>query len=260
VRRTDEDLRQFERAMEQVIVPGVYIVARLDGRGFSKLTLDRGFDKPFDPRFRDAMVQTTEHLMDCGAQVVLGYTQSDEISLLLHPRCSAFGRRATKLSTVLAGEGSARLTLAFAAIGDDAQLGAGPGVLDCRLSVLPGRQRVVDYFLWRIGDAVRNGLNAHVYWALRNSGVSAADATERLSGMKPPAKHDLLHSLDLNWNDVPSWQKQGIGLSWERVDKPSRNPITGETVVATRRRLVTEMALPVGNALVSWLEDRIPEM
>ena len=88
------------------------MVARIDGRSFTRLTKDvHRFDAPYDERFRDLMVDTVAHLMDCGFRVLYGYTQSDEISLLFHPEADAFGRKLRKLNSVLAGEASAQFSV-----------------------------------------------------------------------------------------------------------------------------------------------------
>ncbi|MGH7456108.1 MAG: tRNA(His) guanylyltransferase Thg1 family protein, partial [bacterium] len=82
----DAKMRVFETAHDHCVLPGIHIVARLDGRGFTRLTKEvHHFEAPFDERFRDLMLATTEHLMDCGFRMLYGYTQSDEISLLVHP-------------------------------------------------------------------------------------------------------------------------------------------------------------------------------
>ena len=50
------------------------MVARLDGRGFTRLTKEvQQFDAPFDIRFRDLMLDTVEHLMTgCGFNFIYG--------------------------------------------------------------------------------------------------------------------------------------------------------------------------------------------
>ena len=56
-----------------------WVVARLDGRAFSKFTAD--MNKPFDSFFTDAMVATAKYLQrKYNAQ--FAYTQSDEITLV----------------------------------------------------------------------------------------------------------------------------------------------------------------------------------
>ncbi|HSA48471.1 MAG TPA: tRNA(His) guanylyltransferase Thg1 family protein, partial [Candidatus Competibacteraceae bacterium] len=93
----DRRMRVFETAHDHCALPGLYLVARLDGRGFTTLTRERQpFAAPFDERFRDLMIATVRHLMDCGFRVGYGYTESDEISLLFHPAEDAFGRKLRK--------------------------------------------------------------------------------------------------------------------------------------------------------------------
>jgi tRNA(His) 5'-end guanylyltransferase len=61
---------------------GLPVVARLDGRAFSRFT--RGMARPFDQDFADLMVETTKYLVE-QTQAAVGYTQSDEISLVIDP-------------------------------------------------------------------------------------------------------------------------------------------------------------------------------
>ena len=93
----DKQMRRFEQSMDRTLLEGIYVVARLDGHGFTRLTKKEwDLEKPFDIRFRDAMIETTKHLMDCGFRIIYGYTQSDEISLLFHLRDESFGRKERK--------------------------------------------------------------------------------------------------------------------------------------------------------------------
>lgn len=94
----DSKMRLFETGHDHCVLPEMFMVARIDGRNFTKLTKEtHAFEAPYDPRFRDCMVTTTEHLMDCGFRVVYGYTQSDEISLLLQRGDHTFARKLRKL-------------------------------------------------------------------------------------------------------------------------------------------------------------------
>jgi len=171
----DQTMRVFETAHDHCVLPAVYIVARLDGRGFTKLTKEtHSFEAPFDLRFHELMVNTTRHLMDVGFRVVYGYTQSDEISLLFSQDCDAFGRKIRKINSVLAGAASAHFSL---------DLGA-PGTFDCRVSQLPNPDLVADYFRWRSEDAHRNALHGHCYWALRRKGVTGGQKPRECGGQK----------------------------------------------------------------------------
>ena len=63
----DKKMRIYETAHDHSVMPGVYIVARIDGRCFTTLTKDKHkFEAPYDPKFRDMMSETVKHLMQCG--------------------------------------------------------------------------------------------------------------------------------------------------------------------------------------------------
>jgi tRNA(His) 5'-end guanylyltransferase len=247
--KTDElegRMRAFEAALDPCVLPGVWMVARLDGRGFTRLTKEvHPFEAPFDRRFHDHMIETAEGLMDgSGLRSAYAYTQSDEISLLFGPDEAGFGRRLRKLLSVLSGEASARFSL---------RLGA-PGVFDCRVSPLPTEEAVVDYFRWRAEDAP---LNAHCYWLLRRQGHDGGRADAELRGLSTSAKHDLLHGNGINFNELPAWQRRGSGLYWEEYDKLGANPVTGEPTTARRRRIRRELDLPVRDAYSAFLRGLV---
>ena len=97
----DKQMRRFEQSLDRNMLEGIYLVARLDGHGFTRLTKKEwNLERPFDIKFRDAMIATTRHLMECGFHMVYGYTQSDEISMLFHLNDDTFGRKDRKLMIV----------------------------------------------------------------------------------------------------------------------------------------------------------------
>ena len=57
------------------------VAIRIDGKAFHTYT--RGFKKPFDTILIKAMQETTKYLCENIQGCVLGYTQSDEITLIL---------------------------------------------------------------------------------------------------------------------------------------------------------------------------------
>ncbi|WP_427158168.1 tRNA(His) guanylyltransferase Thg1 family protein [Aliinostoc sp. HNIBRCY26] len=232
----DTRMRVFETAHDHCVLPGIYIVARLDGRGFTRLTKEvHNFEAPYDVRFRDMMLTTIEHLMNCGINIKYAYTQSDEISLLFAYHEATFNRKLRKLNSVLAGEASAKFSLL---LGD-------MGCFDCRISQLPNVEEVINYFRWRHEDAHRNALNAHCYWCLRRDGQSATQATSMMKGLSVADKNEMLFQHGINFNQLPNWQKRGVGLYWEEYQKEGFNPITGEVVPALRRRIRRDLDLPM---------------
>ena len=233
----DERMRIFETAGDRCVLPGMYMVARLDGRHFHTLTKESGkFDAPFDIKFRDLMIETTVHLMrNSGFNFVYGYTESDEISLLFSLESSLFGRKLRKLNSILAGEASAKFSLLYGAI----------GVFDCRISELPQKDNVVDYFRWRNEDASRNALNAWCYWTLRKDGQTKGQATKAMNGLSVAEKNELLFTHGINYNDLPLWQKRGIGFYWETFMRSG----------AERRKIMIDMELPIGDRYGDFIRN-----
>lgn len=236
----DRRMRVYETAHDHCVLPGLHMVARIDGRSFSQLTRGKEgsetFEAPYDTRFRDCMVATLEHLVtSSGFSVLFGYTQSDEMSLLFKRDESLFGRKLRKYLSVLAGEASAKFSLALGSV----------GAFDARISQLPDADTVVDYFRWRHEDAARNALNGHSYWLLRRQGLDDHAATEQLKGVSVADRNEMLFRAGINFNEVPAWQRRGIGVLW--VDEPhvGENPKTGAPVTTTRRRAVVSYDLPM---------------
>jgi len=234
----DSQMRVFETCADFCVLPGIYMVARLDGRDFTRLTKEKAhFEAPFDEKFRDLMTETVKHLMTCGFKVLYGYTESDEISLLFDPGIDVFSRKIRKYNSVLAGEASAKFSLLF---GDIA-------VFDCRICQLPDRGKVIDYFRWRSEDAHRNALNAWCYWTLRKDGLNKREADSHVAHKSVADKNEMLFSKGINFNDLPAWQKRGIGLYWVSESKTGFNPVTKEEVQTERKVLTMDYELPMGD-------------
>lgn len=234
-------MRQFEW-LSQVKVPAEsFIVLRLDGKGFSKFTKGR-FEKPFDPRMSQMMVKSASVLMkEFGAAYV--FTESDEMSLLLPSTFDLYDREVEKIVSISASIVASAFAVELYKAG---LTGSAECVgFDSRVWCTENPQRVKDYFQWRAGDAVRCGLNSWAYWTLLNKGMSAAKATSLLEGKGVDFKNELLFENGVNFNDVPNWQKRGIGIYWETYSKESRNGLTGAPVTATRRRIKVDRDLPM---------------
>jgi len=246
----DKQMRRFEQSLDRTMLDGIYVVARLDGHGFTRLTKEKwDLDKPFDVRFKDAMVHTLKHLMQCGFRIQYGYTQSDEISLLFHKDDQTFSRKERKLLSILASEASVAFSM---------QTGHA-AVFDCRLVPLPNIDNAVDYFRWRQEDAHRNSLNSHCYWLLRNEGHSASASQKQISGLSNSDKNELLFAHGINYNNLPSWQKRGIGCYYQAETRTGYNPLTGKDEKFTRRTLQVDEQLPIGQEYTDYILQLISQ-
>lgn len=231
------------------VLPGAQVVIRVDGRGFSRFT-EANFDKPFDERFSSLMVETARALMT-ELDVRYGYTESDEISVVLDPASGLFGGSVEKLVSVSAGIASAAFTHAAGV----------PAHFDSRVWLGTDAESVADYFSWRQSDASRCALNGWCYWTLRKSGQSARQATKTLDGTSTAAKKELLLAHGISFPELPAWQRRGIGLWRESHQLRGHDPIRDEAVTVMRRRLRVERELPVQDdyrALITGLLDHIP--
>jgi tRNA(His) guanylyltransferase len=225
------------------LLPGMWPIVRVDGRSFTSFTEDR-FDKPFDEHFSHCMVTAATALVT-ELDGVYAYTESDEISVLLSPRGDLFGRSLEKLVSISAGITSATFTHACGE----------PAHFDSRVWLGTAVADVVDYFSWRQSDAARCALNGWCYWTLRKSGDSAGETTRRLKRASVADKNELLFKHGINFDDLPLWQRRGIGLLWETYVKQGFNPVTGQPVHADRRRLLVDHDLPMKDEYRSLVAD-----
>lgn len=237
--------RQREWFHSLTVPQGVWTVLRVDGRGFSRLT-EASFTKPFDDRFRDHMLAAATALVT-DFDAVYGYTESDEISVVLTPSFDKFGRSLEKLVSISAGIASAAFTASAGLVAH----------FDSRAWIGASIEEVIDYFSWRQSDATRSALNNWCYWTLRNSGHTARQATKALDSLGSAAKNELLFSKGINFNDVPAWQRRGIALCWEEHEHVGVDPRTGAELPTTRRRLTAESELPMKDTYRAMLMARI---
>lgn len=74
-------MKEYEMQSRTRLLRRTPVIIRLDGKAFHTLT--RGLDKPFDRDFMEIMQKTMLSLCEQIQGCVLGYTQSDEITLVL---------------------------------------------------------------------------------------------------------------------------------------------------------------------------------
>lgn len=134
------------------------IYVRIDGAGFSRFT--RGMERPFDPRMSQSMIDTTRAIME-DYHAAIGYTQSDEISLVFFDADheTHHGGKFQKLVSRLASKATALFTVA--ALGND--LGdfveRMPPEFDARAFAVPSLAEAAKVLWWREIDAAKNAVS-----------------------------------------------------------------------------------------------------
>ena len=193
-------MKDYEgREAQRRFLPLLPICVRIDGKRFSKWT--RGLARPYDPRLSDLMVHTTVRLVEeSGARI--GYTQSDEISLVLYAsdrRSQVYlDGRIQKLTSILASLTTAIFNhAARTAIPERADR---PALFDCRAWTVPTLEEAANALLWREIDATKNSLSMAARHHYDHGELHGAGREEL---------HERLHRAGVNWNDYPAFFKRG---------------------------------------------------
>ena len=179
------------------------VIIRLDGKAFHTYT--KGLDKPFDYKLMDDMMETTKFLCENIQGCKIGYTQSDEISLLLTDydnikTSSWYDGQVQKITSVSASLATAKFNqlrpekLAF---------------FDSRVFVIPDKEEVVNYFIWRQQDATRNSLSM---------ASQSVYSDKQLFKKNSSDKQEMLMEKGINWNDYPVSAKRGSSVIRKTFD------------------------------------------
>lgn len=80
--------------------------------------------------------------------------------------------------------------------------------------------------------------------------------TDQVKGLSRQEKHDLLFSRDINFNELPAWQKRGTGLYWKDIEKIGFNPKTKQSTVSTRRHIFKDYELPLGDDYSHFIQTQ----
>ena len=194
------------------------VIIRLDGCAFHTFT--RGFDKPFDRILLETMQETTVALCNSVQGCVMGYTQSDEITLVLVDykeldTAAWYDYSVQKLCSVSAAMATmhfnrifSRKVKEFADMADESLHDLlmvynhvdGKAIFDSRCFNIP-REEVLNCVLWRIKDANRNSVN---------SLGQAWFSHKELQGKSISNVQDMLmENFGINWNNLSNFEKTG---------------------------------------------------
>jgi tRNA(His) 5'-end guanylyltransferase len=183
----------------EIMVPTLPVIIRLDGNNFSTWT--RGLIKPFDERLSNLMIETTKMLVK-ETNAVIGYTQSDEINLILYSsnRKSAIyndGKK-QKILSKLTGK-----CVQFFNENREKYLPGHtkPAIFDCRIYQTPTLDDACAQLLWRENDASKNSISML---------AQSLFSHNRLLGLNGKQKQDIMMlEKGVNWNDLPAKFKRG---------------------------------------------------
>lgn len=224
-------MKEYEKNSRTSLMKRTPVIIRVDGKRFSKYT--NTFVKPFDAVMVKAMQETMKYLCKNIQGCVLGYTQSDEISLVLvdyydinvspfydnevQKMCSIVASMTTLAFNRFFAEGVNELyyDMCCASLGDEPdedkveEYNAAlkryknktwNAMFDCRVFNIP-KDEVTNYLFWRQTDASRNSVQAvaHVHFTQKE-----------LENVTVSQMQDILFTKKgINWNDYATELKRG---------------------------------------------------
>jgi len=204
-------MKEYENISRIKLVKRLPIIIRLDGKSFHTVT--RGLDKPFDKKMTKIMNWVTLALTGQIQGSVFGYTQSDEISLLLHPwnnfeSQAWFDNNIQKIVSISAGYASSWFNMMWNNEFDYSPTSNEVAVFDSRVFVLP-YEEVVNYFIWRQQDAIRNSVQAL---------GQAHFSHKQLHKKNIPTIKKMLLEDGIDWETLPNHLKFGTSIIDEKID------------------------------------------
>jgi tRNA(His) 5'-end guanylyltransferase len=184
----------------RLYIKGLPLIARLDGKAFHTFT--KSLNRPYDTRLMKCMQETVEALV-AETNAILGYTQSDEITLIWHYEDEKsellFNGKQQKLTSILASMATIyfyKNVLKYL----PEKIDKNP-MFDCRVWPVPSKKDAIDVLKWREWDAVKNSITmlaSHYY------------SHKELHEKGSREKQDMIHAKGDNWNNHPDHFKRGL--------------------------------------------------
>jgi tRNA(His) guanylyltransferase len=189
------------------LMPLLPAIARLDGKSFHTWT--EGLDRPFDKRLIKIMQDVTKVLVEqTGA--LIGYTQSDEISLVFYSneisRQLYFDGNIQKLVSVLASIAAVNFNNLANSLWVKAKT---PALFDCRVWNVPNKVEAANALLWREQDAAKNSVSM--------AARALFDHKDLMNKSGPEMQEMMFSQHKVNWNDYPACCKRGTFIQPRKV-------------------------------------------
>lgn len=262
----------YENRSKTYLVRRMPVIIRIDGKAFHTFT--RGFRKPFDDILVKSMQETMKYLCENIQGCVLGYTQSDEITLVLTDYKTLttdawFDYSVQKMCSIAASMATMAFNRSFNswvnayrdvvlsmqdadveenylnALNKAIERGA---MFDARCFNIPVEE-VTNCLIWRQQDAVRNSIQS----------VGQANFSHKELNCKTcnNIQDMLMIEKGINWNDYPTTLKRGsccIKTQFSIVDLSTYN---GSTEDVTRSCWVIDNEIPTFTQDRDYVESRI---
>ena len=211
----------YEQIPKTRLMRRVPVAIRIDGKSFHTFT--RGFQKPFDEVLIKTMQETMKYLCENIQGCVLGYSQSDEITLILidYQKFTSqawFDYEVQKMCSIAASMTTMAFNKYFKSYvnlymydnypsEDTAKYGKilinamqKGAMFDARCFNIP-KEEVCNLIYWRQLDASRN--------SIQMVGQANFSHKELQNKSCSDIQDMLMTQKGINWNDFPTYQKRG---------------------------------------------------
>lgn len=202
-----EHFRAFELLDDDAAMRGFKRVVRCSVRDWTKLYEHPafGFVKPFDVRFAKAVVKTLSHLVGSDPDIVFGYAEHGEFSLLLSGVEDQGANSGRGLLSRIASNAGGKLSLL---LGDLA-------LFDVRLYQFPSPELARIYFQWRQNSQEQLSLDRHVWDALAKGSGDESHAQTIVETLANEDKREILEQHEIVVEEIPIWQRRGASVFWQ---------------------------------------------
>lgn len=194
----------------EIMIPTLPVIIRLDGNNFHNWT--KGLERPFDKNLTGLMVETTKFLVQ-ETNAVVGYTQSDEITLILYStdRKSSIYNEGKKQKIL------SKLTAKCVNFFNEKRKEFLPNhnkiaVFDCRIYQTPTLQDACAQLLWRENDATKNSIS------MLAQSLFSHRQLQNLNGNQKQDK--MMLEKGVNWNDLEVRYKRGTYVKRMVTSRP----------------------------------------
>jgi tRNA(His) guanylyltransferase len=191
----------------EIMIPELPVIIRLDGNNFHNWA--KNLDKPFDDRLMELMTDTTKFLVEETCANV-GYTQSDEITLVLYSedyqKSIYHEGKKQKILSKLTGVCVNYFNTRRQDLLPDHNYFAN---FDCRIFQVPNLGWAYKQLLWRERDATKNSISMLAQANFKHKEL------EGLNGSQLQDK--LMIEKGVNWNDMPVHKKRGTYVKRTKV-------------------------------------------
>jgi tRNA(His) guanylyltransferase len=214
VRSLGDRMKAYEGQAESHLLRRLPVMVRIDGKAFHTFTSQ--MKRPYDQVMSNTMAQTLKDLCGDVSGCVYGYTQSDELTLLLQNDANLdteplFDNRVQKLASVIASMTTHHFLVN--ALGLQLEPCVGPALFDTRVFTVPSWAEAANCLIWRQQDATKNAISMAAQAVLKEKHGSKT-AQKLLHGKNGKEQQELMfQEAGVNFNDYPVAFKRGISCT-----------------------------------------------